>query len=398
MADEYLLHGEVGCFLRKPCTDQKTGAGLLRFRSFAVRLHILQKGQASVQTFALMELALARYRLLFKHPFGTAHGTRDGTDCVFVRLSEGAVHGYGEATLPPYLPYDQSAVYQELSTVDLNAFIRSFERSPSFQALSPPSRAALTTAHYDLISKRLDTSISSSLGIAEPRHLDGRSMVTLGLCPIPDISLKLSELPISSLLKVKLGSDHDRATLGRIAELDARPIFLDANQGWDHVDQALEAIAVLGPDRIVGMEQPFGKEQWDLHKDLGARTKIPIYADESIQGLNDLEHAQGVFSGVNLKLMKCGGLDVAKAMVERAKLLGLQVMLGSMSESSLGCAAMYQLSGIADLLDLDGPWLISNDPFEGLVMEAGELHVRSSTGTGVEPAFPTLLNWTTIGA
>lgn len=351
-----------------------------------------------MRTFVLMELALAEYRLLFKHPFGTAHGTRVGTDSVFVRLLDGTFHGYGEATLPPYLPYQRSVVHQELSRVDLDLFIRSFERTPSFPEFSPPSRAALTAAYYDLISRQLNTPSSSHLAISERPHVHGRSMVTLGMCPIPDIALKLSELPTSSILKVKLGSENDHATLERIAELDSRPIFLDANQGWDRVDQALEAIAVLGPDRIVGMEQPFGKEQWDLHKVLGARTKIPIYADESIQGLNDLEHAQGVFSGVNLKLMKCGGLDVAKAMAERALDVGMRVMLGSMSESSLGCAAMFQLAGSADLLDLDGPWLISNDPFKGMEMEGGEFCVKGDVGFGVEPADPALLNWTTIGA
>ena len=90
------------------------------------------------------------------------------------------------------------------------------------------------------------------------------------------------------------------------------------------------------------------------------------------------------FSGVNQKLMKCGGLDLAKAMADKARQLGMQVMLGSMSESSLGCSAMAQLAPEADIVDLDGPWLIKNDPFKGIEMVGGQLRLPDTPGMGAD--------------
>ncbi len=223
-------------------------------------------------------------------------------------------------------------------------------------------------------------------------------MVTLGHSQLGDIPLKLKELPETGLLKVKLGSLDDEGTLGLVKSMDDRPLFLDANQGWTGVDQAMRAIETAGEDRVIGLEQPFAKDRWDLHAHLRKLTKVPIYADESIQGKADLERATESFDGVNLKLMKCGGLDIANEMASRARELGLKVMLGSMSESSLGCGAMAQLAGMANLLDLDGPWLIKNDPFQGLRMEDGRLVADGIVGTGIELKSNAPLNWVQIGA
>jgi len=344
-----------------------------------------------------MELAIARYRLLFKHPFGTAHGLRDGTDSVFVRLIEGDLVGYGEATLPPYLKETQESVIQELLSSEVKQFIESIDSSshqkfPSELLLSGPSRAALSTAYYDLISKYLGIGINELLQVgSKPKR--PKTMVTLGHSKQDEIASKLVELPASDLLKVKLGSDMDRSTLEALSTLDDRPFFLDANQGWTRVEQALELISLVGADRVRGIEQPFAKERWDLHHELKRRTDVPVFGDESIQGLDDLESAAEAFSGVNLKLMKCGGLDNALTMAKRAKELGLEVMLGSMSESSLGCGAMAALSGSAELLDLDGPWLIKNDPFQGLSMSNGSLQIAGGNGIGVDPRQGLELDW-----
>jgi len=344
-----------------------------------------------------MELAIARYRLLFKHPFGTAHGLRDGTDSVFVRLAEEDHVGYGEATLPPYLPETQDSVIQEFSSVEVNKFLRGTECSeqrtfPSHLTLTGPSRAALSTAYYDLLSKHLDIDIKDLLEVDHGKSRP-QSMVTLGHTMPREIASKLIELPSSDLLKVKLGSKSDGSTLETLSALDDRPLFLDANQGWNSVEQALEMISLVGEARVRGIEQPFAKDRRDLHGELKHRTKVPVFGDESIQDLADLERATEAFDGVNLKLMKCGGLDKALAMAKRAKELGLEVMLGSMSESSLGCGAMAALSGCADLLDLDGPWLIQNDPFRGLSMINGNLRIAEGSGIGINPRVGIKLDW-----
>jgi L-alanine-DL-glutamate epimerase-like enolase superfamily enzyme len=200
------------------------------------------------------------------------------------------------------------------------------------------------------------------------------------------------------VLKVKLGTGQDLEILEQVVEHDQRPLLLDANQGWQSVDQGLRCIAFLGEDRIMGIEQPFAKENWALHRELGQHTRVPVIGDESLATMADLERAPGFFGGVNIKLMKCGGLDRAWAMVQRARALGLKVMLGSMSETSLGCGAMLALAGAADLVDLDGPWLLRNDPFEGMVVQEGRIKVEGRTGIGVWPRSGVPLNWTQIGA
>lgn len=249
-----------------------------------------------------------------------------------------------------------------------------------------------------LIYKEKNVPYESKLLDVEKPSVRRKTMVTLGHSDLREIPLKLSELPASSFLKVKLGSRADELSIERIKELDNRPLFLDTNQGWNSVEEAMDMIGKIGPERIVGLEQPFPKHRLDLHAELKTRTTLPIYADESVQSLEDVDRVAHAFHGINLKLMKCGGLDRAVEMIRLARDRGLKVMLGSMSESSLGCGAMACLADHADLVDLDGPWLISNDPFVGLWMEGGELCKKKGPGFGIELKPEAVLEWAPIGA
>ena len=143
----------------------------------------------------------------------------------------------------------------------------------------------------------------------------------------------------------------------------------------------MELAEVVG-DRLLGLEQPFAVGMDALQRDLQEQIHTSVYGDESIQSEADIQLQQGNFKGLNIKLMKCGGLDRAMKMAERGKALGMQVMLGSMSESSLGCTALAQLAGQAQILDLDGQWLIKNDPFTGITLEQGRMQVPDGSGIG----------------
>ena len=209
-------------------------------------------------------------------------------------------------------------------------------------------------------------------------------MMTLGHSELADIPAKLNEIKGAPVLKVKLGSAQDEDILKTVLAHDQRRLFLDANQGWESVEQACAMIGLVGKGRLAGVEQPFGKDRLDLHRELRDRRIGRIFGDESVQDMAELEAKADAFDGVNIKLMKCGGLDRASAMIVRARELGMDVMLGSMSESSLGCGAMVQLADRADLVDLDGPWLIANDPFEGLALEGGALKIKGPFGSGID--------------
>ena len=325
------------------------------------------------------------YRLLFKHPFGTAHGVRTGTDSIFIRVEEDGVIGYGEVTLPPYLKEKTESVINRLYRIGAigiessEALLRLVEDKELFSADGQGCRAGLHTALSDLCARQAQVPVHQHLGIKKVKA--GVTLVTVGLSKLEELPRKLQELPDSGALKLKVGHEGSCDTIQIIMELDERPLFLDANQGFGTIEEALALVEAAG-DRLLAMEQPFPVDRCDLQREVQGRLQVCTYGDESIQNLIELENAVGVFNGLNIKLMKCGGLDRAKAMADRAMELGMKVMLGSMSESSLGCTAMAHLAGQADIIDLDGPWLIQNDPFEGIAMKDGKLVMPEGPGIG----------------
>lgn len=350
-----------------------------------------------------MDIALAIHRHRFIRPFATAHGVREGTDAVFVRLREGGHHGYGEVALPPYLATRAKDVMDELKGIaaqcntsdQLMQWINGY--GASAMQLSGPGRFALTSALFDLRARLEGRRLSELLGVEQGTRNERLTMATIAQEHGDDMDLVIKALPPAGCLKVKVGFPGERQVLDAVLRADDRPVFLDANQGWSGPEHAVSLIEVVRrTHRLVGVEQPFPKDRWDLHAALQALTDVPVFGDESIQGMEDLERAQGTFGGINIKGSKCGGVDRALAMARRAHELGLRVMLGCMSEGSLGCGAMTQLQGLAYLVDLDGPWLIANDPFSGMGMSAGGIVLEGSVGIGVDPF--TLLDWDPIGA
>lgn len=333
-----------------------------------------------------MRLSTARYRLLFRQPFSTAHGTRDGTDSVFVRIEHQGLRGHGEATLPPYLKENAGSV--EAAIRDIEPFALKpgdgwRTATASFGdrlGRNAPARNAVTMALLDLIGQMERAPLWRMFDLLAPPGAS-KAMVTLATKHPHEVKDRLESLPPSDVLKVKLGSIDDLLLIKHIKELDARPLLLDGNQGLKDVDTARMLIEAAGAD-MVGIEQPFAAGDLERHAALKRRTSVPVIGDESIQGMEDVRAMAGVFSAVNIKLMKSGGLDRALEMVAECRRLGLGVMLGSMSESSLGCLAMYHLAGVADLVDLDGPWLIGNDPFDGLRLFEDRPWIPAEPGVG----------------
>lgn len=327
----------------------------------------------------------APYRLLFKHPFETAHGVREGTDSIFIRLDENGISGYGEVTLPPYLKEKPQDVLDRLNgtrmaglrgTAELAAYLNDPQ---AWEEHQQGCRAGLHTAFIDLIGKTQQLHAGQIVNVVNNKSC--RVLMTLGITPVGRVAEQLHELPESDLLKVKMNGPDTIPMLRKVLSNDRRPVFIDGNQGMQSVPEVLDICRVAG-DRLVGLEQPFTVKDTVLQEELQRILKVCVYGDESVRGMDDLEGAPGRFGGVNIKLMKCGGLDKAKAMAERAAELGLKVMLGCMSESSLGCTAMAHLASGADLLDLDGPLLIKNDPFEGMEMRNGKLVMPQRPGIG----------------
>ncbi len=185
------------------------------------------------------------------------------------------------------------------------------------------------------------------------------------------------------ILKVKLGRDTDRMMIDAIRDVTDTPITVDANQGWKSRDEALRMIEWLATRGVVFIEQPMPKEQIDDTAWLCARSPLPLIADESVQRLADVPRVQGVFHGINIKLMKSTGLREAHRMIAVARALGLKVMLGCMTETSCAISAAAQLSPLVDWADLDGAVLITNDCFEGATIVDGKVTLSERPGIGV---------------
>lgn len=332
-----------------------------------------------------LRISYAPYRLLFKHPFETSHGVREGTDSVFIRLEESGFTGYGEVTLPPYLKEKPHEVLDRLNGTTMAGLNGTGELADylndakGWNDHQQGCRAGLHMALIDLVGKTKQQAVVQSNNIANVKSY--RILMTIGITPVPKVAEQLQQLPKSDYLKVKMNGPGSIPMLLEVLKNDKRPVFIDGNQGMQSVLEVLEICQVAG-ERLVGLEQPFLVKDAGLQADLHRDLPVCVYGDEAIWGMADLEQAPGRFGGVNIKLMKCGGLDRAKAMADRAAELGLNVMLGCMSESSLGCTAMAHLAGTADLLDLDGPLLIKNDPFEGMVMQNGKLFMPDRPGIG----------------
>jgi L-alanine-DL-glutamate epimerase-like enolase superfamily enzyme len=183
-------------------------------------------------------------------------------------------------------------------------------------------------------------------------------------------------------LKVKLGAPGDVENLRLIRRRYRGRIRVDANAAWNAA-AAVGVLRQIEPLDIELVEQPVPREDLDGLRWVRERSGIPIYADESAHRLEDVGNLAGRVDGVNLKLMKTGGLRELLRMIHAARALGLQVMIGSMVESSLALSAAAQVAPLADHLDLDGHWLLAHDPFEGAPGERGRIALSDRPGLGV---------------
>ena len=187
------------------------------------------------------------------------------------------------------------------------------------------------------------------------------------------------------ILKVKVGLDNDEEMIRTIREVTDLPIAVDANQGWKDKHKALDEIFWLHERGVVMVEQPMSVKRLDDIAWITERAPVPIFADESVQRLADIPGLKGIFSGINIKLMKCTGMREAHKMVQLSRALGMKVMLGCMTETSCAISAAAQLSPAVDFADLDGNLLISNDIFDGVKVVDGKLTLPDRPGIGVLP-------------
>lgn len=320
----------------------------------------------------MKNLKWIRHELVLKTPFTVSYGSSAIRTAFILRGADGSL---GEGTIPFYYGVDFNEMTDAWDRAAPLAFpISVDEISASIadafpNSLPSPAAAALDIVYHDHLARELGLPIHALYGLPAPKPMTTSYTISIDTPEkMAEMALKIRDYPY---LKVKLGApgqedlDEERIRAIRKARPEAK-LRIDANAGWD-ADGAIRLIHRLEKYDLELVEQPTAKDDFTGMGKVQKATGLPIVADESVRTLEDIERlAEADVRGINVKLMKSGGIAPVLAMIRRAKDLGMGVMLGSMVETSVGVAAMTQLMGFADWIDLDTPLLIANDPFDGL--------------------------------
>jgi L-alanine-DL-glutamate epimerase-like enolase superfamily enzyme len=336
-------------------------------------------------------LRFSPYTLQLRHTFTLATSSRITTPVMLTEIDCEGVTGYGEASMPPYLGESHETAAKFLSTVNISQFSDPFliEDILSYvDSLMPgnyAAKASIDIALHDLAGKLVGEPCYRLFGL-NPAKTPFTSY-TIGLDTPEIVKQKVEEAEPYSILKVKLGRDNDREMIEVIRSVTDKPLCVDVNEGWTDKNHALEMAHWLKDQGVIFLEQPMPGEKKDDLAWLTKNSPLPVVGDEAIQSADDLLNSKDVYSGVNIKLMKCGGLNSAMKMIHIARALDMKVMIGCMTETSCAVTAAAQLSPLVDWCDLDGNLLISNDPFDGLKIIDGKVTLPSRPGIGVEKLF-----------
>ncbi len=331
-----------------------------------------------------MDLHAAVVPLRLRYPFGLSRGTATELPTLLVRLGdlgvgEGAPVRYLGQTAPDALPL-ATAIAAALDPAALAEPAAILAASAAARPLAPAhsaARAAVDIALWDALARARGRALRDLLADPEVAALVGMSgpvstamsgpretSYTIALDELSAMAGRAAEAAHLPVLKVKLGRglEFDRAALAAVAAAAPRArLRVDANGGWtaDTARALLPALADLGVEHV---EQPLHAGHRDALADLARRSPVPIYADEDVQGADDIAALAGAVAGVNIKLMKCGGISPALAAIAAARRAGLRVLLGCMIESRVGLAAAAALAPLADEVDLDAHMLTVDDP------------------------------------
>ncbi|HEY4439752.1 MAG TPA: dipeptide epimerase [Candidatus Elarobacter sp.] len=327
---------------------------------------------------AQIRLTVEPLGLPLKHTFTISRTSESIAPTAVVRVRWNGLEGLGESA--PVMRYDESVatVRDGLEAHPLGD--DPYRLETLLEGLTPAQRCGLDIALHDLIGKDLDRPLYRLLGL-DPAKTP-RTSFTIGIASLDETLMKVREVGDHPIIKVKLGRGDEIATIEAIRSIYAGTIRIDANEGWTPE----QAVALLGELRrfdIEFCEQPIPAGSPEKLRWIRERTKIPIVTDEDSRDLHDLAALIGCVDGINVKLVKCGGIRGALAMIHTARALGFKIMLGCMVETQILTSAAAHLSPLVDWADLDGPFLTASDPFDGIRYDGGKIVLNDGPGLGV---------------
>jgi len=338
-----------------------------------------------------MDLTAETLRLTLSEPFTISRGTQCHAHNVCVTLRDGDHTGIGEAAPSSHYGELQDTVIAFLAALAPDLSERCslplstlHEVMAGTACLNPAAKAAVDMAAHDLLGQQLGMPVYRLLGLDPDRT--PRTSFTIGIDTPEAMGRKAAAAAGYPILKVKVGTPGDGDNLAAIRA--ARPdavIRVDANAAWTP-KQAVRRIEELCQFDLEFVEQPVPSQDLEGLGYVRARSPLPVIADESCVVPADVPRVAPHVDGINIKLMKCGGLYQALQMIHLARAHNLQIMMGCMIESSIAITAAAHLSPLIDYADLDGHLLIDDDPFRGVSVIDGKLMLSSRPGLGLRAA------------
>lgn len=335
----------------------------------------------------MLKLSYHPFTLRLRNTFRISQGERSSSPLILTKIRYKGIEGYGEGSMPALYGESHKSALEFLSQVDLTQFDDPFDVETILEyvdSISSGNSAAKTSvdiALHDLIGKLVDKPVHSILGLP---YAELSTSMTIGIDTPENMAQKAIEYKDFAYLKIKLGTQKDKEIIKAVRKESNQPFFIDANQGWEDQHEALDMIEWLKEEGTVFIEQPMPKENKNGNAWLTERSPLPIIGDEGIQRLEDLKDVAGIYSGINIKLMKSTGIREGFKLAIAAKALGMKVMLGCMSETSCAISAASQLGALADWVDLDGNLDAVNDPFSGSFIQDGKLLSTGLSGIGIQ--------------
>ncbi|GAC1355275.1 MAG: dipeptide epimerase [Vulcanimicrobiaceae bacterium] len=330
-----------------------------------------------------MALSISRLELPLVHPFKITRGEETVARTAIFRLRWNALEGLGETA--PIERYAESVEtvqtwYEQHPLPGSDPYLV----DELLAGIPPAARCGLDVALHDLIGKDNGVPLYRLLGL-DPTKTPTTSF-TIGMAD-PDKTLqKVAEVAQHPILKIKLGSGDARQEIETIELIRSKytgTIRIDANEGWTP-ESAVEILGELQRFDIEFCEQPIPAGAPAQLRYIRERVKIPIVTDEDSRDARDLPALLGCVDGVNVKLVKCGGIRGALEMIHTARAMGMKIMLGCMVESAILSTAAAHLSPLVDWADIDGPFLTAKDPFVGVQYDNGKLILPDGPGLGVQ--------------
>jgi L-alanine-DL-glutamate epimerase-like enolase superfamily enzyme len=332
-----------------------------------------------------MKLVLHSYDLPLKHTFTISYDSRDIQETLIVELQQEGFTGYGEATANPYYGFTVESMTEVLE--NLRPIIEGYtlDTPEAFWTVMQPylkehsfAQCALDMAANDLFGKLQGKPLYKLWGL----QTAGAPLTnyTIGIDTIEKMVLKMKEMPWP-LYKIKLGTKDDVAIIKELRKHTDAVFRVDANCAWT-VEETINNARVFASLNVEFIEQPMKADNMAGMKQVYQQSMLPLIADESCIVEEDVERCYGHFHGINIKLVKCGGLTPARRMIAQARELGMKVMVGCMTESSVGISAIAQLSPMLDYVDMDGALLLKEDIATGVTIHEGKVTYPKINGTG----------------